>query len=98
VSGCALIIRRSVFQEIEGFDENFFLYFEDVDLCKRVKNKGYKVIVDNRTSIIHLGGKSIEQRQTRKKYYYVSQDYYFGKYGNYISKKLILLLKRIVIT
>jgi GT2 family glycosyltransferase len=86
VSACALFIKKDVFQEINGFDENFFLYFEDVDLCKRVKVKGYKVIIDNSTSIIHLGGRSIKLHQTRKKYYYESQDYYFKKHHSFISQ------------
>src|SRR5680860_1702235 len=96
VSGCALVIRKRIFSEIKGFDENFFLYFEDVDLCKRIKNKGYKVIVDNTTSITHLGGKSIEQHVTRKKYYYTSQDYYFRKHHKLFPRLGISLIRKII--
>ena len=41
--GC-ILIERSVFEELNGFDENFFMYVEEVDLCYRAKKKNYKVI------------------------------------------------------
>lgn len=55
----------------------FLLYFEDVDLCKRTKEIGYKVVVDLQTKIIHLGGKSLQLNSERKRYYYEAQDRYF---------------------
>jgi hypothetical protein len=85
VSGCALMIRRSIFKEISGWDENYFLYYEDIDLCKRVKNKGYKIAVDPGSEITHLGGESFNKRKTQKNHYYNSQDHYFKKHHGFFS-------------
>lgn len=83
ISGAALIIKRDIFNKINGFDEKFFMYFEDIDLCKRVKDLGYKVMVFPKIAVIHLGGKSLNKFSKRKEYYYKSQDYYYKKhYGN----------------
>lgn len=83
ISGCAMAIKKKVFDKIKGFDENFFLYYEDVDICKRIKEVGYKVAMDKKSSLVHLGGASLGLNKKRKEYYYASQDYYFKKhYGN----------------
>ncbi len=95
VSGAAFIIRKDVFNKIEGFDENYFMYFEDIDLCKKVKNLNYKIIVNNETSLIHLGGKSISKGVDRKKLYYKSQDYFYNKHYGILSFQLLRLLRKI---
>ncbi len=79
VTGAALMIRRSLFEEIEGFDEEFFMYLEDDDLCKRLADKGYKNAVLSTAKIIHLEGKSSTNKQ-KKKWYYNSQDYFWKKH------------------
>ncbi|OGI31569.1 MAG: hypothetical protein A3G09_04620 [Candidatus Moranbacteria bacterium RIFCSPLOWO2_12_FULL_48_12] len=80
VSGGALFIRKELFAEIGGFDERFFLYFEDVDLCKEVRHRGFSVARHPEFSLIHLGGKSRESRRLQKKYYALSQREYFRKH------------------
>lgn len=94
LSGCCLFIKRNIFQELNGFDENFFLYFEDVDLCLRSYSFGYKLQVDNESKIIHLGGKSLESKRVRKKHYYKSQNYYFKKHFGK-TKEIIMRLLRV---
>jgi N-acetylglucosaminyl-diphospho-decaprenol L-rhamnosyltransferase len=42
VTGCCLLLRRDCWQEIGGLDEEFFLYYEDVDLCRRARNRGWE--------------------------------------------------------
>ena len=80
VSGAALVIKKDVFERVNGFDENFFMYFEDIDLCKRVKDLKCGIVVYPEVSVIHLGGKSLSKFIKRKKYYYQSQDYFFRKH------------------
>lgn len=93
VSGAALIIRRSIFNKINGFDENFFMYFEDMDLCKRVKELGYQIIVYPKVFIVHLGGKSISKFAKRKIYYYQSQDYFYKKHFGNVRMEVMKLLR-----
>ncbi|MCE1164258.1 MAG: glycosyltransferase [Bacteroidetes bacterium] len=56
VSGAALAVPRSVFDEVNGFDENFFLYYEDADLCKRIREKGYRILFVPEAHVIHFKG------------------------------------------
>ncbi len=84
VSGTALFISKELFKELNGFDENFFMYFEDVDLCKRARKKNKKIVCFNDFSILHYGGKSYCQKNTQKKQYYLAQDYYFKKHAGRI--------------
>ena len=84
VSGTALFVSKKLFEELNGFDEKFFMYFEDVDLCKRARKKNKQVVCLSDFSILHYGGKSYCQKNTQKKQYYLAQDYYFKKHSGRI--------------
>ena len=58
VTGADLMISKDIYEEIGGFDENFFLYYEETDLQKRLANLGYKNYILTTTKIIHLEGGS----------------------------------------
>lgn len=58
LSGACLLARRSVLEAVGGFDEGFFLYSEDMDLCARVSAAGYKVRYEPTVSAHHEGGRS----------------------------------------
>ena len=91
VTGAALMIKRKIFKK-NRFDENIFMYFEDQDLCLRVKKNGSEIWSLPNAKIIHLGGKSLKLDKARKKYYYQSQDYFFKKHFgafNYVVMKII---------
>jgi N-acetylglucosaminyl-diphospho-decaprenol L-rhamnosyltransferase len=53
VAGIFLMLPSPVFAELKGFDENYYLYFEDVDLCCRLRRAGYKIILDPRVTVVH---------------------------------------------
>ena len=55
LSGCFLIIRRDFFENIEGFDSRFFMYFEDVDICRKARKFGLKTLFEPRVKIVHRG-------------------------------------------
>jgi len=93
VSGAALAIRRNIFEKIGGFDENFFMYFEDRDLCQRVKQLGYKIIVLSQAKVIHFGGRSSSSNRTQKEMYYQSQNYYWRKYHGLALTLLMRLIR-----
>lgn len=58
VSGACMIIRRAAFQSVSGFDEGFFLFWEDADLCARMKNAGWQTVYHPASSVIHYVGVS----------------------------------------
>jgi GT2 family glycosyltransferase len=58
VSFAAVMIRRSAFEKVNGFDERYFMYFEDADLCFRLQNAGYQSFYCAEYSLIHRGGGS----------------------------------------
>lgn len=58
VSGAFLMIVKKVFDQIGGFDEDYFMYGEDLDLCFRVKALGYKIVYYADVSMVHLKGQS----------------------------------------
>ena len=53
ISGQFMFFESNVFSEIEGFSSKYFLYYEDVDLCKRLRHLGYSVLLDTELTIIH---------------------------------------------
>lgn len=80
VTGAALACRREVWEELGGFDEKFFMYFEDIDFCLRAKEKDWGVYYFPESKIYHLRGKSQPAKSRKKaRAYYQSQDYYFRK-------------------
>ena len=58
LSGACVLVRRSAFEEIGGFDAAYFMYFEDVDLGYRLGRAGYRNVFDPASSVTHLGGRS----------------------------------------
>lgn len=67
ISGSFMFIRRSLFNEINGFDEIFFMYGEDLDLCWRIREKGFKVWYEPSTQIIHRKGRSSAKNVIRSR-------------------------------
>jgi O-antigen biosynthesis protein len=61
VSGAFLMIRKDVYEKVGGFDEQFFMYGEDLDLCYRVQKSDYKVFYVHTTEIIHYKGESTKR-------------------------------------
>jgi GT2 family glycosyltransferase len=62
VTGCFLLIRRSIWEQLGGFDESFFMYGEETDLCLRARKLGHKCMICPDATIIHYGGASEKVR------------------------------------
>jgi GT2 family glycosyltransferase len=58
VSGACMLVRRSAFDQVGGMDEAFFLYWEDADLCRRLTNRGWRVVFLPEAEVVHVGGRS----------------------------------------
>jgi len=69
VSGCVMLIRREVFERIGLFDEEYFFFFEDVDVCLRARDAGFEVIRANGAVAYHEGGRSIGRRSPDRVYF-----------------------------
>ncbi len=67
-SGACMFVRASVFHECEGFDELFFAHMEEIDLCWRMKNRGYKIMVEPSSVVFHIGGGTLSKSNWRKTY------------------------------
>jgi len=106
VVGCFLLVRGELLKRLGGFDEQFFYYYEDTDLCRRIWNAGYPILYTPEMSITHLGGESTQKRfppigfaidsQVTRYLYYFKYD---GKSGVRSSRRAILvslLLRRLV--
>ncbi|MDE2271420.1 MAG: glycosyltransferase family 2 protein [Xanthomonadaceae bacterium] len=62
VSGAIMLLPRSVFDRLNGFDEGYFLHCEDLDLCRRARDAGYKVLLAGNVRVRHAGGGSSAHR------------------------------------
>jgi len=67
VMGAFFLVRREVFEKIGLLDEEYFIWFEEVDFCRRVWQNGWKVVYYPNISIVHHSSKSFAQAQTWKK-------------------------------
>lgn len=68
VSGFCLLLRGDAWSKIGGFDERYFLYFEDVDLCRRIRKKQYEIACDNDVSALHLESTSTGKHSKNRHY------------------------------
>lgn len=57
-TGCCVLIKKKVLEEIKGYDDKYFLYYEDADMCQRVKNKGYRIYYEPKAKIWHKNAQS----------------------------------------
>lgn len=65
-SGAALLIRTSVFDEMGGFDPFFFAHQEEIDLCWRMKQRGYQIFCCPQSVVYHVGGGTLPRGHSRK--------------------------------
>lgn len=89
--GSALLIRREVLDSVGVFDEHFFLWFEETDLEKRIKDAGWKLIYYPHARVVHLLSKSIKQVSPLKRQlmWNKSLGIYFRKHKNLIDRILL---------
>jgi hypothetical protein len=91
LSGACLIVRRDILDEVGLFDENFFLYFEDIDLCFRIKKRGWKLVYFPQAKIFHEGGVTTTPLKFSSRLEYRKSQLYF--YQKHNSKTSLFLLR-----
>ncbi|RJP63775.1 MAG: glycosyltransferase family 2 protein [Ignavibacteriales bacterium] len=90
ILGAAIFIRAELFKQINGFDKDYFMFFEEVDLCRRVTRQGYKVLYCPEFAIHHIGSVSGKKDYTLYTIRtYSSKNIYFSKHYKGLEKFLI---------
>lgn len=99
VSGACMLTRRDVIEQVGGFDEAYFMYSEEMDWCRRIKDVGWRIVYYPAAKIIHHVGKSSEQAVAhrhinfnRAKLRYVRK--YHGRFP-YLALRVFLLFNYI---
>ncbi len=86
VAGASMFVRRAVFQTVGLLDENFFMYFDDVDLCRRAARAGWQSWYVPASRVVHLVGQSSHVTDTRRApvrrpaYWFDARRYYYAKH------------------
>jgi len=105
VDGFAMLLNKRMFKEDFYFDENFFLYLENDDLCLRKKNENKKIYVIKKAKINHLGGKSpssfyAKEIEYSRNWHWMWSKFYFNKkhfgYLNAFTKSLSILFFSVI--
>ena len=98
VPGTAFMIRKDVFTIVDGFDEHFFLYFEEHDLCKKVGELGWKLVMHPKARVFHELGVSTRQSKrdvqnifNQSRYYYLKK--HFGRVPALVSEAILRFSK-----
>ena len=94
IQGCALLLDKNELKDIGFFDENIFLFCDDIDLCKRVKNSGKKIYVSKKAKIEHLGAKAVNDEffnevEFSRNWHWMWSTFYYNKkhYGFFFALK-----------
>lgn len=94
VSGGCMVIRKDVFEEVHGFDENIFMYVEDMELCFRVKKHGYTVHFSPLLEAFHVGQGS-SNRTFAIVQIYKSMQYFYTKHKSTGELLLLRIMLRV---
>jgi len=95
LSGAFFMTRRDVFEKAGCFDENFFIYFEDIDLCYRIRRSGFRLVFLPQARAIHEGGATTAPLGYRSRVEYVkSQLYFYVKNCSRASQALLRMYLR----
>ncbi len=97
VMGAAMLVRRSVIELVGGMDTDFFMYYEEVDLCYRIKQAGWRIVFIPDAVITHLGGRSSEQVPLKRVMMLKSMAIFFRKHRGRLSANLFIIVFKIAV-
>lgn len=75
-TGAALFVRSDVYKSVGGFDDDFFAHMEEIDLCWRIKNLGYRIMVEPRSVVFHVGGGTLPKSNAFKTFLNFRNNHY----------------------
>jgi N-acetylglucosaminyl-diphospho-decaprenol L-rhamnosyltransferase len=80
VAGMFMLFRSDVFRRLGGFDEDFFLYYEDVDICARLWKSGYRLLACPAVSVVHDAQRDSHRKWRHLRWHLGSMARYFAKH------------------
>ena len=83
-----MMMKKEVYKKVGGFDEDFFMYGEDLDLCYRIQKAGYKVFYVHETQIIHYKGESTRRSSLDETKFFYNAMHLFVK--KHLSSSLLV--------
>lgn len=99
INGACMLCRRDALLAVNGFDERFFLFLEETDLCKRIRRAGWKIRYTPDAAIVHLGSQSLILVGKYKEFHYASKCWFlekhYGKLHAQLYKWEIALFQRL---
>ena len=78
--GAFMLIKRAVYNEVKGFDEDYFMYGEDIDLSYKILNKGYQNYYYGDTKVIHYKGESTNKDVKYLRYFHEAMKIFYRKH------------------
>jgi hypothetical protein len=96
-TGACLFLRASYFWEVGGFDDDFFAHQEEIDLCWRLKNKGYKIMVEPKSFVYHVGGATLDSASPFKTYLNFRNNHYMLFKNLPLAKLFIVTPTRLIL-
>ena len=97
VLGACMLIKRSVYNEIHGFDEDFFLYGEDVDICLRLRLVGYEIGYVDDVRIMHISGASEIGADTLDKWLRKRRGIYLFYLKHYDARDVLHIARKAIL-
>lgn len=95
LAGASMLLRSSMLKQIGLFDETFFLYFEETDLCKRARNNQWKTAYIKESKVVHIGSVSTGMKKWERipRYWLDSRRHYFCKNHGYLYATLATMAR-----
>lgn len=95
VGGAYMMVQSKIFSSLNGFDEKFFMYLEDVDFCIRAADKKFKIMYCPHSVIRHIGGASSDNKyRIFHEAWYSSREYYAYKHFNILISCILVIVYR----
>lgn len=95
-TGACMFVRAQVFNELGGFDEHFFAHMEEIDLCWRMKNLGYKVYYSPNSTVYHVGGGTLGKESPQKTFLNFRNNLYLLIKNLPLERVIFVLLLRFI--
>ncbi|MBL0049466.1 MAG: glycosyltransferase family 2 protein [Bacteroidetes bacterium] len=96
-SGACLFVRADLYSKLGGLDEDFFAHMEEIDLCWRLKNTGYKIMASHLSTVYHVGGGTLSKINPRKTFLNFRNNLFIITKNCERKKLFPMLFKRMVL-